>query len=185
LEAWYFRSGGGVVGPFSTRELRRLAEAGELRPDEPVWQLCSPRGAPLGAVPAAAVLRKKRLVVLLVGPPGSPVTRLGPLVRGWGHRTRTAVPGDAPRTVRRWEPDVVLLDLDAAGVDGAELALALKEQAGPLPPAVVAVASGAGRGAEAAFRYRLEKPVDPNVLALLLALLAQERGAAVTAAVAR
>ncbi len=180
-ESWYFQSAEGVVGPLSADELRRLVAAGRLRPDDPVWQSWSPRGVPLGAVPAAAVLRKKRLMVLLAGPPGGAVARLGPLVRGWGHQTRLARPGpEVLRAAGRYEPDVVLLDLDEPGADGVALASALRQAASP--PAVVALAGpaadAAAPGPDDPFRYRLEKPADPNVLALLLALVGQERGAA-------
>jgi CheY-like chemotaxis protein len=180
-ESWFYERDGAVVGPVSRDEVRRRVVAGELRPGDAVWQAWSPRGNPVGAVPAATLLRKKRLVVLLVGKPGGPVARLRPLLRRWGHQARLArTAPEALRVARRGGPDVVLLDLDAPGADGGAFATALAAQPSGLPPALVAVASP---GAEATgFRFCLEKPADPNVLALLLALVGQERGAGLAAA---
>jgi CheY-like chemotaxis protein len=165
----------------SRDEIRRRVVAGELRPGDPVWQAWSPRGHPVGAVPAATLLRKKRLTVLLVGKPGGPVARLRTLMRRWGHQAQLARTGpEAVRLARRGGPDVVLLDLDAPGVDGGAFTAALTAHAAGPPPVLVALVSA---GAEpAGFRYCLEKPADPNVLALLLALVGQERGAGLAAA---
>src|SRR5207253_295241 len=115
-EGWFFHRDGAVVGPLSRDEVRRRVVAGELRPNDPVWQAWSPRGHPVAAVPAATLLRKRRLAVLLVGRPGGPVARLRPLLRRWGHQARLArTAAEALRLARRCGPDVALLDLDAPG----------------------------------------------------------------------
>jgi CheY-like chemotaxis protein len=179
-DGWFYQRDGAAVGPLSRDEIRRRVVAGELRPDDAVWQGWSPRGYPVGAVPAATLLSKKRLSVLLVGKPAGPVARLRPLMRRWGHQARLARTGlEAVRLARRGGPDVVLLDLDAPGVDGDGFAASLAAGSAGPPPVLVALARP---GAEAAgFRYCLEKPADPNVLALLLALVGQERGAGLAA----
>lgn len=51
------------------------------------------------------------------------------LLRLWGHDVRTAADGEsALRIARAWLPDVVLLDLGLPGLDGIQVAAALRQE---------------------------------------------------------
>jgi len=70
---------------------------------------------------------------------------------------------------REFLPDVCLLDLNMPGMEGDELAVRLREEAGGRPMLLVAVtAMGADecrrRTEEAGFHLHLVKPVDPHNL---------------------
>jgi CheY-like chemotaxis protein len=181
FQGWFCRRGDAVVGPLSHEQLRQLAAAGELHPRDTLWQAQAPGGHLLRPVRASTILRDRLLSVLVVGEPGDPARGLRALVRRLGYDARLARPGgEAVRTARLVAADAVFLDLDAPGADGYALAATL--QAAARPPALVAVtADGTDearrRTRDAGFRYHLDKPTDPNVLALLLALLRQERSA--------
>jgi CheY-like chemotaxis protein len=178
---WFYRRGGDVIGPLSRRQLWELAEAGELHPRETLWGGRSPSGELLDPTRVATVLRGGRLALLLIGEPCGPVVELLPLVRQWGYDARLAVPGaQAVRAARTCEPDAVIIDLDVPGLDRGALAAALRERAREGPPVLVGLTrddspEGRRQTTEAGFRHQLVKPVDPNVLTLLLALVSQER----------
>ena len=92
-----------------------------------------------------------------------------------GHEVRTA--NDGPRALAvagEWRADLVLLDIGLPGMNGFEVARALRLL--PLPPGSVVALSGYGlegdglRSAAAAFDQHLLKPVEISKLeALLLA----------------
>jgi DNA-binding response OmpR family regulator len=112
------------------------------------------------------------------------------LVRLWGHEVCvTSEPTSALVIAEGFRPDVVVLDLDLPDLAGYALARQLCPQATPAGILLVAI-SGAADPAhqrlagEAGIPFRLLKPVDPSVLAELLARRAREVGAAVTPAAA-
>jgi two-component system OmpR family response regulator len=70
-------------------------------------------------------------------------------------------------------PDVCVLDLNMPGMDGDELAVRLRDQAGGRPLLLVAVtaqddAASGRRMTAAGFHRRLTKPADPTALVQLL-----------------
>jgi len=70
---------------------------------------------------------------------------------------------------RGFLPDVCLLDLNMPGMDGDELAVRLRDQAGDRPVLFVAMTAMAGeedrrRTETAGFHLHLVKPVDPHDL---------------------
>jgi CheY-like chemotaxis protein len=181
FEGWFYRRDGEVVGPLSRRQLRELADAGELHPRDALWRARSPDGELTQPTRLSKVLAEESLVVLLVGNPRALAADLGALVRRWGYGARLSRPGaEAQRAAGRCEPDLVLVDLDTPGLDAVELAASLRARANGGP---VLIAAGGDdeeqrrRLREAGFRECLAKPVDANVLDLLLALVARERGA--------
>jgi CheY-like chemotaxis protein len=182
LEGWYYRVGAKVIGPVSRRHLRERLAAGVLRSRTFIWRGRSPSGELLHPCRVYRVLQGKRLITVLVGAPGGPAEALRPLLRRWGHDARLARPGkEAARAAQLCQPDAVFLDLDEAGVDVHQLAAEMRDGTAGRPPVLIALMRGLpeeepqGPGQEV-FRHYLEKPIDPNVLALVLALVRQERG---------
>ena len=93
---------------------------------------------------------------------------LARLLRGWGHQVAVAHDGDTAIELARDQPfDVVLLDIGLPGMDGYEVAQALRGQAG-LDQTLLVALTGYGqdedrrRSAEAGFDHHLVKPVDPR-----------------------
>lgn len=87
-----------------------------------------------------------------------------------GYEVRVAYSGaDAVAEAREHAPDIVLLDLALPGMDGYEIAGALKSEFNSHAPVLVAV-TGYGREldkqmcAQAGFTHHLTKPVDPTEL---------------------
>jgi CheY-like chemotaxis protein len=182
VEGWYYRAGAKVIGPVSRRQLRERLAAGELRSHSILWRERSPQGELLRPCRAYSALRGKRLTALLVGRLGGAAGALRPLLRRWGHDARLARSGrEAARALRLCRPDAVLIDLDEAGTDGRRLAAELRDRAAGRPPVLIALTSGppeqGQRAGRPAFHHYLQKPADPNVLALLLDLVRQERDA--------
>jgi signal transduction histidine kinase/CheY-like chemotaxis protein len=96
------------------------------------------------------------------------------LLRSWGHRVEEASGGaEGLEIARRRRPEVVLIDLGLPGIDGYEVARALRAGPGGTGLLLVAV-TGYGRGTdrrraqEAGFDAHLTKPVSPPELAALL-----------------
>jgi PAS domain S-box-containing protein len=94
-----------------------------------------------------------------------------------GHRVETAHDGpSALEAARAFRPEVVLLDIGLPGMDGFEVARAMRAQLGNGTPVLVAV-TGYGqeedrrRSQEAGFDRHLVKPVEPAALAALLGSL--------------
>jgi CheY-like chemotaxis protein len=182
VEGWYYRAGAVVIGPVSRRQLRERLAAGELRSHSLIWQGRSAQGELLRPCRAYSALRGKRLTALLVGRLGGAAGALRSLLRRWGHDARLARSGkEAAQAARLCRPDAVLIDLDEAGVDGPQLAAELRDGIGDRPPVLIALTSGPTEdqrpAGQTAFQHYLEMPADPNVLALLLALVRQERDA--------
>jgi CheY-like chemotaxis protein len=99
---------------------------------------------------------------------------LARLLKGWGHQLAVAHDGDTAIELARDQPfDVVLLDIGLPGMNGYQIAQALRAQAGFEQTLLVAL-TGYGQGddrrrsAEAGFDHHLVKPVDPLELKDLL-----------------
>ncbi|OON64234.1 hypothetical protein B0920_13155 [Massilia sp. KIM] len=92
-----------------------------------------------------------------------------------GHTVRTAQDGlSALAAARAFRPDLALLDIGMPGMDGYQVARAIREEAG-LACTVLAAVTGWGakddrqRSREAGFDHHLTKPVDLDSLAKLVA----------------
>jgi len=112
--------------------------------------------------------------VLLIDDNLDAVEALAVLLRLSGHNVRTA--GDGPSALAlatQFEPEFVLCDLGLPGMNGYEVALALRALPG-VARAVIVALTGHGtdddrqRSASAGFDVHLLKPVDPTVIEGLL-----------------
>jgi signal transduction histidine kinase/CheY-like chemotaxis protein len=99
---------------------------------------------------------------------------LARLLKGWGHHVSVAHDGNTAIELAGGRPlDVVLLDIGLPGMNGYQIAQALRSQPGFEQTLLVAL-TGYGQGedrrrsAEAGFDYHLVKPVDPLELKDLL-----------------
>jgi len=95
---------------------------------------------------------------------------LAELLELWGHEVALAYDGDqAVETARRFQPDLVLLDIGLPGENGYEVARRLRQEAG-LEDAMLIAITGYSRdediqhGKEAGFNLHLTKPVDLKAL---------------------
>src|SRR5262245_16043010 len=96
------------------------------------------------------------------------------LLRLDGHDVRTTSSGAvALRVAEAYEPDVVLMELGLADMDGYTVARRLRDRRAEMRPILIAV-TGHGtieerqRSADAGIHLHLVKPVDPALLAGLL-----------------
>ena len=180
-EGWYYRVGVKVIGPISRRQLRERMASGEVCSHSLVWRERSPEGELLHPCRAYSAVRGKRLTVVLVGGVGRAADTLRPLLRRWGHDARLARSDrEATHIARLCQPDAVFIDLDEAGRNGHSLAAELRNGSNDRPPVLIALTTDfteeeQRRARQTAFEYDLEKPADPNVLALILALVRQDR----------
>ena len=116
--------------------------------------------------------RPVRVLVVEDDPQAAATTAL--FLRLSGFEVHTA--GDGPSALRAAEaspPDVVLLDLGLPGLDGCQVARALREQACGARPLLVALTghdreADRRRSAEAGFDLHLVKTVEPGALRELL-----------------
>jgi PAS domain S-box-containing protein len=96
------------------------------------------------------------------------------LLRAAGHATEAAYDGPAAlAAARRFRPDVVLLDIGLPGMDGYQVARALRAEADGERPLLVALTGYGGDGAKqqaaaAGFDRHLVKPVDPDEVQALV-----------------
>ncbi len=100
---------------------------------------------------------------------------LGVLLGIWGHEVEIAHNGVSALTVaRKFEPELVFLDIGLPEMNGYELARRLREDAGLARTKFIAL-SGYGserdrhRSKEAGFELHLVKPVDPKSLPAVIA----------------
>jgi CheY-like chemotaxis protein len=99
---------------------------------------------------------------------------LAVLLTSWGYEVQVAYNGlEALRLAQRWHPDGALLDLGLPGLDGYQVALHMREQAGPRSLVLIAVTGfdwkgAARRSEEYGFDHHLVKPIDPEHLRQLL-----------------
>ncbi|HEX2644249.1 MAG TPA: ATP-binding protein [Thermoanaerobaculia bacterium] len=113
--------------------------------------------------------------ILLVEDNPDAAESLGELLRIWGHEVRIAYEGLGALDQARVEtPDIVLLDIGLPGMDGYEVARALRSQPGLERTRLIAL-TGYGqdadrhRSSQAGFDHHFVKPVDIQALRLLLA----------------
>jgi CheY-like chemotaxis protein len=104
------------------------------------------------------------------------------LLRLWGHEVRGAASGPAALEVARaYRPDTILMEVGLPELDGFEVARRLRQSGADAELLLVAV-TGYGdeknrrRSWEAGFDLYLLKPVDPEVLAGLLAASHRDTG---------
>jgi len=91
-----------------------------------------------------------------------------------GHEVQVAQDGPAAiAAVKTYQPQVVFLDIGLPKMDGYEVAMRLRHQAGPKPLLVALTGYGEEkdrcRSQEAGFDLHLVKPVDAKQLLELLA----------------
>jgi CheY-like chemotaxis protein len=104
------------------------------------------------------------------------------LLRMYGHRPKVVADGQtALQETRAQRPDVVLLDISLPGMNGWELAPRIKEEANGAKPFLIAVTGWAREedqrhSAESGIDLHLVKPVDPELLRVILSGLALVRG---------
>jgi len=104
------------------------------------------------------------------------------LLRAAGHEVRAAYSGqDALRAVAEDRPDLVFLDLGMPKPDGYEVARRLRQRPGLEDLVLVAMTgyaqeSDRDRSRSAGFDHHLVKPVDPQRLQELLAIVSPRRG---------
>jgi PAS domain S-box-containing protein len=122
----------------------------------------------------------KALRVLVIEDHPDAAETLKDLLEMSGYEVRTALTGpDGVRLAHEYDPDVVLCDLGLPGMDGYEVAAALRTAPGGRRQRLVAV-TGYGqdedrrRSREAGFQYHLVKPIDLEELRAVLAALASD-----------
>ena len=113
--------------------------------------------------------------ILVVDDNRDATATLSLLLRLQGHDTATAYDGvEALRQAEAFRPDVILLDIGLPGMNGYAVACAIRERNWE-PRAVLVATTGWGqehdrrRALDAGFDHHLVKPVDPSVLARVLA----------------
>jgi CheY-like chemotaxis protein len=130
---------------------------------------------PLDGAPPATVRPALPLRILIVEDNRDAARTLAAVLARQGHQVMTAHSGTAGvQAAPRWRPDVVLCDLGLPGMDGFEVAAALRRDPALASTRLIAI-SGYGqaddhrRSEEAGFDLHLTKPVDPAELERLLA----------------
>ena len=109
------------------------------------------------------------------------VTSLLTLLRDEGHEVRGVYRGvDVFDAVCEFSPDVVLLDIGMPGMDGYEVARALRERYGSARPTLFAVTARSKDTDRmmtrlAGFDRHITKPYDPRELMAMLAELYRDR----------
>jgi PAS domain S-box-containing protein len=113
--------------------------------------------------------------VLIIDDNADAAATLQQMLELQGHRVRTAGSGeDGLACVAAERPDLVLVDIGLPGIDGHEVARTLRARYGAQCPRLVAL-SGWGqesdrlRSGQAGFEQHFTKPVEPDVIAALLA----------------
>ena len=178
------RSEGGLgIGLTLVRSLAELhggtitaASDGLDKGSEFTLRLPAALGPAAGAAPRGA--EKKRLPqmrVLVVDDNEDTALGMSRLMRLSGHSVRVAHSGPAALEVARdLGPEVVILDIGLPGMDGYEVAVRLRREAGCGAAIIIAV-SGYGedqamrRSEEAGFDHHLVKPVDFDALLAAIA----------------
>jgi PAS domain S-box-containing protein len=127
--------------------------------------------SPAGEGPGPTTPRR-RVVVVEDNPDAAEA--LLDLLRGWGHDARHASDGPAAIALTAsFRPHVALIDVGLPGMNGYEVARAIRRGEGEQRPVIIGL-SGYGqaedkaRGQEAGFDHHLVKPADPKSLIRLL-----------------
>lgn len=134
--------------------------------------------APRAVEPAPGPLRPR---VLVVGDNRDAADSLGWLLDNFGAEVRISYDGaEALELIHTWHPRLVLLDVGMPGMNGLQVAAAVRAERDFDDVCLVAL-TGAGldedreRASAAGFDRHLLKPVDPGNLAALLAQLHPRR----------
>ncbi len=120
-----------------------------------------------------------RCRILVVDDNNDSATSLGMMLSILGYETRTAFDGIAGlEAAAEYRPDVALLDIGMPRMNGYDVARRIREEPWGTDVVLIAVtgwsqAEDKQRTLEAGFDGHLVKPVDPSVLASLLASLAK------------
>lgn len=140
--------------------------------------LLTPAAAPSERV--APLPEGRALRVLVVEDHRDAAEMLRDLLELNGYEVQVALTGpEGVRVAREYRPDVILCDLGLPGMDGYEVATALRSLPGAARRRLVAV-TGYGhdedrrRAREAGFQYHLVKPIDPEELREVLLTLADD-----------
>jgi len=112
--------------------------------------------------------------VLLVEDNVDAARSLGELLEIWGHEVHLAYDGlEAVEAACRTKPEVVLLDIGLPGMDGYQVARALRREPA-FPPLLIVAVTGYGqsedlaRSQEAGIDHHLVKPIDLGTLKALI-----------------
>jgi DNA-binding NtrC family response regulator len=121
------------------------------------------------------------LNILIVDDESSQRTGLAGMVKAWGMRAETATDGeDALAKLDSFSPDVIVTDLNMPRMDGYELMRTLRESGEPTPIVVVTAFGNVDTAVrtvhEMGAYWFLEKPVQPNVMQVLLRRAALHKG---------
>ena len=150
----------------------------------PILDLAQVQSEVPKAVPDAIKVRQERssgptLRVLVVDDNVSSAQSLAMVLKLDGHEVQVTHDGEgAIEAVRRFRPEVVLMDIGLPGMDGYDVARRLRQD-GELSAGIVLLAAVTGyaedeakrRSREAGFDHHLVKPVDPDAVLALLASL--------------
>lgn len=119
-------------------------------------------------------IARRTLRILVADDEPDTVETLLTILRDEGHEAAGAHDGgDALRLARELKPDAILIDIGMPGLNGYDLARALKAEHGPRCPILIAVTAYARTserlmGRAAGFDYYFGKPVEiPELLAAL------------------
>ena len=99
---------------------------------------------------------------------------LAVLLELWGHQVFLAHDGrSALEQVRSRQPHIVLLDIGLPGMDGFEVAAALRRESGPRSLRVISMSGMSreddfARALQSGIDHHLRKPVEPRFLQSLL-----------------
>jgi signal transduction histidine kinase len=125
----------------------------------------------------AVVPSSRQLRILIVEDNVDSAKTLGTLLSRFGHEVNLAHNGTEGIAIAKdWLPEVVLCDIGLPGMDGFEVARALRRDKATAPVRLIAL-SGYGqdedrqRSQAAGFDLHLTKPVDPEELQKLLAVI--------------
>jgi PAS domain S-box-containing protein len=139
-----------------------------------VIERSQPAAADVDDAPAAT---KLPLRMLIVDDNRDGADSLSEMLKMMGHDTRTAYDGqEGVDEAGDFRPDVVLLDIGLPGLNGYEACRLIREQPGGKSVVLIAV-TGWGqdedrrRSHEAGFDHHMVKPVDPQALMSMIAVL--------------
>jgi CheY-like chemotaxis protein len=121
------------------------------------------------------------LRILIVDDNAPTAETLALIVECWGHQSRVVLQGaQALAVATRYHPHVILMDLSMPGMDGFQVARALRQSTAHASTVLVAM-TGHGQdedkqGAlQAGFDHFFVKPVEPDALKKFVDRLAQEK----------
>jgi CheY-like chemotaxis protein len=132
------------------------------------FPLCTPRTVPQRAVQEVAPASRKS--VLVVDDNHDAAESFAALLKSWGHDVSIAHGGaEALRLVRERRPEVVFCDIGLPGMDGYQVAKALRKDADLAGMRLVAVSGYVfpedhGKSMQAGFDQHIAKPFDPEVV---------------------